>query len=130
MGKRKFKKDELRLPVYNDARRLYEQFCRSTRKLPINTKRGAIAETELWIINLLECISFADDTDGKQKADNVKEALKYAYKIMIRVRTLRNLNLLPISGFSAIVAIEDSLARQLDGWANSIENEICTSQQV
>lgn len=121
MGKRRFKKEETRLPVYNDARRLYEQFCRSTRKLPINIKRGAIAETEQWIINILDLVSFADDEDGARKAEIIRMALDYAYKVMIRARTLRNINMLPISGFSAIVSIEDSLSRQLEGWAASIE---------
>lgn len=119
MGKRRFHKNELRLPVYNTVRQLYEQFCKSTRKLPINIKRGPIAEAELWMIELLEGICFADDcgeNEKEQKLALIRKCEDLIYKIMIRVRTLRNLNLIPISGFSALIRIEKSVNCQLDGW--------------
>ena len=126
MGRRKVKQNERRLPVYNEARMLYEQFCRSTKKLPVNLKRGKIAETEGWIIDLIDGISMADDFDEQsdaEKLDLLNKCIEIVYRIMIRVRTLRGINMLSISGFSAITIHEDSLARQLNGWAASIEKQ-------
>jgi len=127
MAKAKYKGDEYRLPVYNASRQLYEQFCKSTKKLPVNLKRGKVAQTEGWIIDLLDNIIIASEFDEehrKEKLDLLHESSDIIRRIMIRVRTLRGINMLSIAGFSAIAKHEDSIVRQLKGWANSIEKTI------
>ena len=115
-----------RLPVYNKTRRLFEQFELSTRKVPINIKRGIIAKTEEALISVLEHLSFADEAlaDLKRRRAFILASMKVMRKVEIRVRILYDLHLIQKSGYSAISLLEDDVMRQLQGWLNATEKEI------
>ncbi len=115
-----------RLPVYNELRRLFEQFEKSTMKVPINIKRGAISQVEQWLIEMLDLVTFANNSSGdKYKRVNIVQDCSILLdKVKIRVRTLHSLGFIPKTGFSAVIELEDSVARQLAGWSRKTLKEI------
>ena len=115
-----------KLPVYNKTRMLFLQLEESTRKLPINIKRGYLAKTEESIISVLEHLAFADDAvdDPNRRLAFIKAAQKIMRKVQVRVRIMYDLHYIKKSGLSAIMMLEDDVMRQLAGWRNSTEKEI------
>ena len=118
--------DVNKLPVYNTVRLLFEQFERSTKKLPINIKRGAASEIEHWMIEVMEKISFANlsTENNGERLRFIQEASDVMKKIMIRVRVLHSLKMIPNTGFSAIINYEENASRQLAGWARKTYKEL------
>lgn len=118
------KKSVGQLPVYGELRLLYSQFALSTKKAPINIKRGALAEAEHAIIQAMESVSFAaESASHAERLMLVRDALRTLRFIEVRVRTLRDLGFLPKKGYAAIMLHEDSTARQLTGWLKKLEKE-------
>ena len=116
--------DEARLPVYNDTRRLYEQVMRSTQKVSVNLKRGAVNEMEHWLFYALEEITNADMfKDRKQRLDCIRRASRYIWQVSIRVRALFGLGFIKETGFSALTNLENLIQKQLAGWAKKTSNE-------
>lgn len=107
------------LPVYNAARRLLDQFELSTKKRPINIKRGSVAKVEEWLIEILDGIMRANETteNPTDKVRFINESIEKLRTVMIRVRTLQSIHVIHKKGFGAIVREEANVARQLKGWA-------------
>ena len=106
------------LPVYNKARRLYEQFEQSTQKAPINRKRGVIHDIEEQIIGLMCDISFANEQekDRRSRLEYIARAAQSIHSIKVKVRILYDLRIVTKKGFAAIILEEENVARQLAGW--------------
>lgn len=118
------KKGVGRFPVYGELRLLHRQFAMSTKKAPINIKRGAIAEAELAIIQVMDSVSFASESASPvERLTLIRDALRTLRFVEIRVRTLRDLGFIPEKGYAAIMLHEDSTARQLTGWLKKVEKE-------
>ena len=115
-----------RLPVYNRTRMLFLQLEASTKKLPINIKRGYLAKTEEAVISVLEHLAFADEAmaDPRRRLAFIAAAQKIMRKVEIRVRIMYDLHYIKKSGLSALMLIEDDVMRQLAGWYLSTEKEI------
>ena len=115
-----------RLPVYNRTRMLFLQLEASTKKLPINIKRGYLAKTEEAVISVLEHLAFADEAmaDPRRRLAFISAAQKIMRKVEIRVRIMYDLHYIKKSGLSALMLIEDDVMRQLAGWYISTEKEI------
>lgn len=115
-----------RLPAYNKTRQLTLQFLESTKKAPINTKRGLIARTENALVSVMEHLAFADEmlTEPKSRLAFIKASIRIMRKVKVRVRILYDLHYIKKSGFSALMLLEDDVMRQLQGWYNSTEKEI------
>ena len=115
-----------RLPVYNRTRMLFLQLEASTKKLPINIKRGYLAKTEEAVISVLEHLAFADEAmaDPRRRLAFIAAAQKIMRKVEIRVRIMYDLHYIKKSGLSALMLIEDDVMRQLAGWYISTEKEI------
>ena len=115
-----------RLPVYNKTRQLFDQFEMSTRKAPVNIKRGIIARVEESLVSVLEHLAFADRmmADPRARLAYIKAAMRIMQKTEVRVRILYDLHFIKKSGLSAIMLLEDDVMRQLQGWHNKTEKEI------
>ena len=115
-----------RLPVYNRTRMLFLQLEASTKKLPINIKRGYLAKTEEAVISVLEHLAFADEAmaDPRRRLAFIAAAQKIMRKVEIRVRIMYDLHYIKKSGLSALMLIEDDVMRHLAGWYLSTEKEI------
>ena len=115
-----------KLPVYNRTRLLVDQFLLSTKKAPINTKRGLIARTEDALISVMEHIAFADEmlAHPETRAAYLKAAIRIMRKVEIRVRILYDLHFIKKSGFAALMLLEDDIMRQLQGWYNATQKEL------
>ena len=115
-----------RLPVYNRTRMLFLQLEASTKKLPINIKRGYLAKTEEAVISVLEHLAFADEAmaDPRRRLAFIAAAQKIMRKVEIRVRIMYDLHYIKKSGLSALMLLEDDVMRQLAGWYLSTEKEI------
>jgi len=98
----------------------------STKKAPINMKRGYIARTEDAIVSVLEHLAFADQMLAfpESRLSFLKAAIRTMRKVEVRVRILYDLHFIKKSGFSALMMLEDDVMRQLQGWYNSTEKEI------
>ena len=109
------------LPVYNKARLLYLQLERSTQKVPLNMKRGKIAEIEGKVFDLMCDISDANEQEKDKRArlEYISQAIKRLHKVKVMVRVLYDLNVITKKGFGAIVLAEENVARQLAGWEKS-----------
>lgn len=110
-----------KLPVYNAVRRLYEQFEQSTKKTPINIKRGSVAWVEDLLISMLDDISFANsaESDPRGRIDYINEAMGKLGKVEVRMRTLLDLHIIHQKGYDAIIREESDAMRQLKGWARN-----------
>lgn len=118
------KKGTGRLPVYNATRRLAIQFAQSTRKAPVNIKRGAIGECEHSIIQIMDSLSFAEAYPTKaEKLTFIRDAKRTLQFVEVRLRTLYDLGYIKARGYSAIMEREDNVMRQLEGWQKALENE-------
>lgn len=113
------------LPVYNKARTLTLQFLESTKKAPINTKRGLIARTENALVSVMEHLAFADEMMAvpTSRAAFIRAAMRIMRKVKIRVRILYDLHFIRKSGFSALMLLEDDVMRQLQAWLNKTLTE-------
>lgn len=117
-----------RLPVYNKTRQLFLQFELSTKKAPIDIKRGIISDTKSEIIRILEHLSFADEMVNSVEARMVfiEDAIRTMRSVKVRVRILFDLHYIKKSGFAALIALEEDVFRQLQGWLNKTEQELET----
>jgi hypothetical protein len=113
-----------KLPVYNKTRLLFIQFERSTQKVPINMKRGAISEVEHWLIEIMDTIAFANlsERDRQARLLYITEAARTLQKVKVRIRTLYDLNIITKKGFDALILLEGNVDKQLTGWERSIIN--------
>lgn len=110
-----------RPPVYYAACRLYQQFARSTKKSPINIKRGILAEVERLIQSIIEDTAFANEleTDPAARLKWIAAALEKMNRVKISVRMIKDLQYIKPKGFSAIMNAEEKVTRQLQGWRRS-----------
>ena len=124
----KWEKD--RLPVYNKLRQLFEQLESSTKKVPINIKRGKIAEVENLIMAAMVKICYADaakdDSDAsiKERLDFIDEVQQDLNEIKVNVRLLHDLKYIKDQGFDALAGYEDNVDSQLIGWRNATEKRL------
>ncbi len=110
-----------RPPVYYAACRLYQQFTRSTKKAPVNIKRGTFADVERLIQSIIEDTAFANEleSDPSARLKWIADALDKMNRVKISVRMVKDLQYITAKGFSAIMREEDKVVRQLSGWRRS-----------
>lgn len=113
------------LPVYNAARRLFEQIELSTKKCPINIKRGSVAQVEEWAIEILDGVMQAAEAEenSTERVIFINDTLAILRKVAIRVRSLYGVNVIHKKGFGAIMREEASVKKQLKGWARKTIND-------
>lgn len=111
------------LPVYNKCRQLTIQIVRSTQKTPKDIRHDYVRDLNIMVMTIMEKIAFANHAD-ELRVEFIDEALKILKTVKLRVRILKDLNFIKAKGFSAIIAKEESVAKQLQGWKNkTIENQ-------
>lgn len=108
-------------PVYNVARRLCEQLKRSTQKVPVNDKRGTIADVERNIVNLMRISVKANRcvNNAEARANFIRSAQDIILDIELDVRIMFDLGIIKPKGFAQLMRIEDDISGQLYSWMRS-----------
>ena len=106
------------LNVYNTARLLYQQLERSTQKVPREDRISSVVEVKRWIEQVMEYIAFANEPfeSKTNKVKFIRQVLGTMRRIEIRVRIYFDLGHVKKKGFDAIINLEASIVRQLQGW--------------
>ena len=106
------------LKVYNTARRLYCQLDRSTQKATREVRITSIAEAKRWIESIMENIAFANEAfeTKENRIRFIQQAITILHRLEIRVRIFLDLGHIKAKGFDAIINLEASVLRQLQGW--------------
>jgi len=119
---------EGRLPLYNKVRQIFDQFEMSTRKNPVNIKRGIVAVVENQLIEVLVLLSYAEEVTGDDCAegrmdliDRIGAILK---EVRIRIRVMHDLKFMKDTGFDALGKLQKNADDQLAGWRNKTEKII------
>lgn len=107
------------LPVYKAAIELERQFSASTQKAKRTLRYGKIDTLHREIVDFIVKVSFACDFECDRVA-LIDEALLMMKRIKIQVRIILDLGGLTKNGFAAVVKAEEDVARQLNGWRNSL----------
>ncbi len=106
------------LNVYNTARRLYRQLDQSTQKVAREVRITSIAEAKRWIESIMENIAFANEAfeSKENRLQLIQQAIIILQRLEIRVRIFLDLGFIKKAGFDAIIDLEASALRQLQGW--------------
>ena len=113
-----------KLPVFNRLRMLYVQFEKSTQKAPINIKRGPIFQIETWLIEMLDNIQLAHESELEMRLICIRENICLLRMVKMKVRTLQWLHIIHDKAYAAIIREEENVAAQLAGWEKSIVREM------
>ena len=106
-----------KLPVYNATRELFLQIHRSTQKVPVDIRRGRVADIKEKVLKLLDSIAYANEAkDKRSRLDYIDGARAILREVTIEIRCVFDLGLLRRKSFAAIMRYEDNVARQLAGW--------------
>lgn len=113
--------DYYSLSVYNTCRRLYRQIEMSTQKVAREVRIVSIAEAKRWVEQIMENIAFANDAfeTKERRIRFIRQAIAILQRLEIRVRIFFDLGFLREKGFAAIMNLEGSVMRQLEGWEKS-----------
>ena len=100
------------LNVYNTARLLYQQLERSTQKVPREDRISSVVEVKRWIEQVMEYIAFANEPfeSKENKVKFIRQALGTMRRIYFDLGHVKK------KGFDAIINLEASIVRQLQGW--------------
>lgn len=110
------------LPVYKAAIELERQFSASTQKTKRILKYGKVDTLHREIVDFIVKVAFASEFESDRIA-LITETLDTMKRIKIQMRILLDLGAMNNGGFAAVVLAEENVARQLQGWKNSIEKK-------
>ena len=115
--------NEERLPAYNKTRELFQQFELSTKKAPINIKRGIIARIEQQLMDIMLWLAFAEDDmqNLQRRLELINSSQDTLREVRLSVRMLKDLGFIKKPGWSALMLFEDDLAGQLYAWKRDTE---------
>lgn len=113
-----------KLPVFNRLRMLYAQFEKSTQKVPINIRRGPVFQIENWLLEMLDNIQMAHESELESRLVFIRENIRLLRKVKMKVRTLQWLRIIHDKAYAAIIREEENVAAQLAGWEKSIVREL------
>lgn len=104
------------LPIYKTTYELLEAVTRKTKDFPKDFKYSLGDKIRSECIELVVSIYKANST--KQRQEFIQNILDRVQVIELMLRLCKDLRLLTVESFSAIVVLTDSLGRQAQGWIN------------
>lgn len=109
------------LPIYKTTYELLETVTRKTKDFPRDFKYSLGDKIRNECLELVVFI-YKANTIRQKREDNIQQILERVQVIELMLRLSKDLRLLNVTGFSEIILLTDSLARQAQGWITHTAN--------
>jgi hypothetical protein len=108
------------LPIYASTYELLQMVSLKTKTFPKDFKYTLGEKIRAEVIDLVVFIYKANSSSDKQ--EHLSMILERIQVVELLIRLSHDLRILNVKGYSDIVEITDSIARQATGWSNSQKN--------